>query len=206
MHWRLLSSAPIDGIEAAHRSIADYRRRWLIEQLFRTLKSQGLGIEDSQIETPRVLRKLALVALRAAVVCTQLGQRAKGSIGALPPLPSTRTTYPSSKPSLQPSTEKPSVSGIPSSPNSYPGPLGSSRGSPHGAAPTMPNHPDRSQCIEACNLSIPSRADLGSKMCPPRRSQAPPARFQPRPMSPSPSQPSCVTTTVSSSLTKPRLG
>ena len=46
----------------------------------------------------------------------------------------------------------------------------------------------------------------GSKMCPPRRSQAPPARFQPRPMSPSPSQPSCVTTTVSSSLTKPRLG
>jgi hypothetical protein len=72
VHWRLLSSAPIDSIEAAHRCIALYRRRWQIEQLFRTLKSQGLGIEDSQIETPSVLRKLALVALRAAVVCMQL--------------------------------------------------------------------------------------------------------------------------------------
>jgi hypothetical protein len=79
VHWRLLSSAPIDSLEAAHRTIADYRRRWLIEQLFRTLKSQGLGIEDSQIETPHVLRKLAIVALRTAVVCMQLVQARHGA-------------------------------------------------------------------------------------------------------------------------------
>ena len=79
VHWRLLSSAPIDSIEAAHQAIANYRRRWLIEQLFRTLKSQGLGIEDSQIETPHVLRKLALVALRTAVVCMQLVQARDGA-------------------------------------------------------------------------------------------------------------------------------
>jgi hypothetical protein len=79
VHWRLLSSAPIDSVEAAHRTIVVYRRRWLIEQLFRTLKSQGLGIEDSQIETPRVLRKLALVALRAAAVCMQLVQARDGA-------------------------------------------------------------------------------------------------------------------------------
>ena len=72
IHWRLLSSAPIDDLAAAHRAIADYRKRWHIEQLFRTLKSQGLGLEDSQIVTPHVLRKLAIVALRAAVVCMQL--------------------------------------------------------------------------------------------------------------------------------------
>jgi hypothetical protein len=79
VHWRLLSSAPIDSLATAHQAIADYRRRWQIEQLFRTLKSQGLGIEDSQIETPQALRKLALIALRAAVVCLQLVQARDGS-------------------------------------------------------------------------------------------------------------------------------
>jgi hypothetical protein len=72
VHWRLLSSAPIDTVAQAHQAIADYRRRWHIEQLFRTLKSQGLGLEESQIETPQVLRKLAIIALRGAVVCMQL--------------------------------------------------------------------------------------------------------------------------------------
>jgi Transposase DDE domain len=72
VHWRLLSSAPIETVAQAHQAIADYRRRWHIEQLFRTLKSHGLGLEESQIETPKVLRKLAIVALRGAVVCMQL--------------------------------------------------------------------------------------------------------------------------------------
>jgi len=72
IHWRLLSTAPIETLTQAHQAIADYRRRWHIEQLFRTLKSQGLGLEDSQIETPAALRKLAIIALRAAVICMQL--------------------------------------------------------------------------------------------------------------------------------------
>ena len=78
VHWRLLSSAPIESRAQAHHAIADYRRRWQIEQLFRTLKSQGIGIEESQIETPAPLRKLALIALRAAVVCMQLVQARQG--------------------------------------------------------------------------------------------------------------------------------
>jgi hypothetical protein len=72
IHWRLLSSAPIETIAAAHQTVAHYRGRWHIEQLFRTVKSQGLGLEESQIETPAVLRKLAIIALRAAIVCMQL--------------------------------------------------------------------------------------------------------------------------------------
>ena len=72
VHWRLLSSAPIETLAAAHQTIADYRRRWQVEQLFRTLKNQGLALEASQIETPATLRKLAIIALRAAVVCMQL--------------------------------------------------------------------------------------------------------------------------------------
>ena len=79
VHWRLLSSAPIDSLAQAHQAIADYRCRWQVEQLFRTMKSQGLGIEDSQIETPDTLHKLALIALRAAVVCMQLLQARDGA-------------------------------------------------------------------------------------------------------------------------------
>jgi len=72
VHWRLLSSVPIESCAAAHQAITYYRARWHIEQLFRTVKSQGLGLEESQIETPAILRKLAIIALRAAVVCMQL--------------------------------------------------------------------------------------------------------------------------------------
>lgn len=79
VHWRLLSSAPIESLAQAHQAIADYRCRWQVEQLFRTMKSQGLGIEDSQIETPEPLHKLALIALRAAVLCMQLVQARDGA-------------------------------------------------------------------------------------------------------------------------------
>jgi hypothetical protein len=79
VHWRLLSSAPIESLAQAHQAIADYRCRWQVEQLFRTMKSQGLGIEDSQIETPEPLHKLTLIALRAAVVCMQLVQARDGA-------------------------------------------------------------------------------------------------------------------------------
>jgi len=79
VQWRLLSSAPIETLAQAHQAIAAYRCRWQIEQLFRTTKSQGLGLEDSQIETPAALRKLAIIALRAAVTCLQLVQARDGS-------------------------------------------------------------------------------------------------------------------------------
>lgn len=72
IHWRLLSTSPITDRASAERAIADYRKRWHIEQLFRALKSQGLDIEDSQIETPDALRRLAIIALRASVLCLQL--------------------------------------------------------------------------------------------------------------------------------------
>jgi len=79
VHWRLLSSAPIQTLAQAHQAIAHYRCRWHIEQLFRTGKSQGLGLEESQIETPAALRKLAIIALRAAVTCMQLVRARDGA-------------------------------------------------------------------------------------------------------------------------------
>ena len=51
-----------------------YTRRWVIEQFFRLLKSQGLGLEDSQVESAGRLEKLTAVAARAAVIILQMVQ------------------------------------------------------------------------------------------------------------------------------------
>ena len=84
VHWRLLSSAPIDTVATAHQAIADYRRRWHIEQLFRTLKSQGLDLEDSQIKTPHVLHKIAVVACAPPLCACSLFMRAAAPISGRP--------------------------------------------------------------------------------------------------------------------------
>jgi hypothetical protein len=49
-----------------------YRFRWMIEQLFRTLKKQGLDLESSQLEQGESLMKLAVLAVQVAVTTLQL--------------------------------------------------------------------------------------------------------------------------------------
>ena len=49
-----------------------YQQRWQIEQLFRTLKRQGLGLEASQLEEANELLKLACIATLAAARTLQL--------------------------------------------------------------------------------------------------------------------------------------
>ena len=46
--------------------------RWNVEQLFRTLKKQGLDIESSQMETGSGLMKLGIIALFVAMQTIQL--------------------------------------------------------------------------------------------------------------------------------------
>jgi hypothetical protein len=55
--------------------------RWIIEQVFRTLKTDGVDIETSQITRPANLLKLAVVALIAAVRVMQLVLGRDGSTG-----------------------------------------------------------------------------------------------------------------------------
>lgn len=72
IHWRLLTTHEIQTAEDAVQLITWYCWRWNIEQLFRTLKKQGLQVESSQIETGSGLTKLAIIALGCALQTMQL--------------------------------------------------------------------------------------------------------------------------------------
>lgn len=72
VHWCLLTTHRVTSVTDAHRIVGWYRRRWTIEQVFRTLKGQGFAIEESQIVDVATLAKLATAALIAAVRVMQL--------------------------------------------------------------------------------------------------------------------------------------
>lgn len=72
IHWRLLTTHRVACLAEALQCVDWYRQRWHIEQLFRTLKKQGLNLESSQVETAAGLTKLACLAVQAAVRTLQL--------------------------------------------------------------------------------------------------------------------------------------
>lgn len=72
VHWILLTSHPVKSVEQALQIIKWYRWRWTIEQLFRTLKTKGLNIEESKVETYHGLINLTTLALLAAIQIMQL--------------------------------------------------------------------------------------------------------------------------------------
>lgn len=76
--WRLLTTHDLPDASAAWRIVHWYKARWTIEQLFRLLKTQGLKIEDSQIESADRLIKLVAIAAKAAAITIQLLQARDG--------------------------------------------------------------------------------------------------------------------------------
>ena len=70
--WRLLTTHTVETVEQALTVIGWYRLRWHIEQLFRTLKRQGLRVEESVIEDGEALEKLVTIALIVAATTMQL--------------------------------------------------------------------------------------------------------------------------------------
>jgi hypothetical protein len=79
IHWRLLTTHAVDDVAMAWQIVDWYRLRWIIEQLFRLMKSDGLRLEDSQLETADALMKLTAIAAKAACVILQLVQARDGS-------------------------------------------------------------------------------------------------------------------------------
>jgi hypothetical protein len=79
--WQLLTTHPVEDAAMAWRVVGWYRQRWIIEQFFRTLKLQGLQLEDSQLESADRLLKLTAIAARAACTIMQLVQARDGTSG-----------------------------------------------------------------------------------------------------------------------------
>jgi Transposase DDE domain len=86
VHWRLLTTHPVKDLPEALAVIDLYRRRWAIEQLFRTLKSQGFDIERLRIADDAPRCKLVMAALVAGVSVQQLVHAREGGSGPLRPM------------------------------------------------------------------------------------------------------------------------
>jgi hypothetical protein len=79
IHWRLLTTHAVDSVGAARMVLDFYRRRWIIEDYFRTLKTAGFDIEAATLEEPAATARLAGAAAVAAVTVMQLVRARDGS-------------------------------------------------------------------------------------------------------------------------------
>ena len=98
VHWRLFTTHAVATANDAAWVVDLYRRRWIIEQLFRTLKSKGLAIEESFIADGEALENLAATALVAAAQVMQCVQ-ARGEAGQS--IPASRVFAPDDVPVLE---------------------------------------------------------------------------------------------------------
>ena len=102
VHWRLLTTHQAASAAEAFAVVDLYRRRWAIEQLFRTLKTQGFDIEGLLIEDEAPRRRLVMAALIAAITVQQLVHARDGQAAAPGPLrPVTDAFEPEDQPLLE---------------------------------------------------------------------------------------------------------
>jgi hypothetical protein len=79
--WQLLTTHEVATADQAWQIVGWYQLRWCIEQLFRIMKSQGLQLEDSQMDSAERLTKLTAAAVKAACITLQLVQERDGTHG-----------------------------------------------------------------------------------------------------------------------------
>ena len=77
--WRLLTTIETIDADGAAEIVRLYRLRWRIEEVFRSLKSDGLRLEETQMQDAGRLFKLALIGLAAATRTVQLVDARDGS-------------------------------------------------------------------------------------------------------------------------------
>ena len=79
IRWLLLTSHEVASAQRAEEILDIYRSRWAIEQVFRTLKSAGFRIEDTQLCDPKAVITFAAIATIAAVTVMQLVKARDGT-------------------------------------------------------------------------------------------------------------------------------
>jgi hypothetical protein len=79
VHWRLLTTHAVTHLGDARRVLDLYRRRWVAEEFFRTLKTAGFDIENADIADPQAMINFVAAATIAAVTILQLVQARDGA-------------------------------------------------------------------------------------------------------------------------------
>lgn len=77
IEWLLVTTHEVKDWIDAIQIVYWYSLRWLIEEVFRILKKQGLNLESSQLTTGKRLRKMGIMALEASTRILQLRQARK---------------------------------------------------------------------------------------------------------------------------------
>jgi hypothetical protein len=101
LHWRLIATAPVSDAAEAFAVADTYRRRWVIEQLFRTLKTKGFDVEGMLVGQEAPLKNLLMATLIAAVTVQQLVHAREGEAGPGPLQPLTDAFEPEDQPILE---------------------------------------------------------------------------------------------------------
>lgn len=72
INWKLLTTHKIETYEQALIIVFWYSARWYIEQIFRLLKHQGFGIEETELESGWVIRKFVIMQMTALLKILQM--------------------------------------------------------------------------------------------------------------------------------------
>ena len=67
IHWRLLTTWPVNSLADALQCLDWYSCRWLIEEVFRIVKKEGFDIEASELTQGKAIRKLCLLILETII-------------------------------------------------------------------------------------------------------------------------------------------
>jgi hypothetical protein len=81
IHWRLLTTWPVTDLDAARRIVELYRKRWVIEEYFHTLKTGGFDIEAADLGKPEVMIRFVAAVAVAGVTVMQLVKARDGTTG-----------------------------------------------------------------------------------------------------------------------------
>lgn len=78
LNWCILTTHEVTTFEQACQITSWYAKRWLIELVFRIIKTEGFDIESSELENGYAIRKLGILTLHTAMNVLQLKQARDG--------------------------------------------------------------------------------------------------------------------------------
>lgn len=72
INWKLITTHKVENNEQALTMVLWYGARWYIEQIFRMLKRQGFGIEETELESGWAIRKLVILQMATLLKVLQM--------------------------------------------------------------------------------------------------------------------------------------